>query len=116
MNLTINNPITSFKIIKDTLNSDGVRTIQVNPDLPDCCSQIDLLLYDNTVLDVVFTDTMCKGSSKAIGALCRGMHVDMVIMRLSGITCESCENRKTSCSDQIAQALISTKRRLPNVE
>ena len=48
----------------------------------------------------------CNGNLKGIAALVEGMDVDTVIERVQGVTCGM---KKTSCPDQLAQALIAAK-------
>ena len=48
----------------------------------------------------------CNGNLKGIAALVEGMDVDAVIERVQGITCGM---KKTSCPDQLAQALLAVK-------
>lgn len=48
----------------------------------------------------------CNGNLKGIGALVEGMDIDEVITRLEGTTCGA---KKTSCPDQLAQALKTFK-------
>ena len=48
----------------------------------------------------------CNGNLKGIGQLVEGMNVDDVIARLEGTTCGM---KKTSCPDQLAQALKAAK-------
>ena len=48
----------------------------------------------------------CNGNLKGIAALVDGMDVDAVIERVQGITCGM---KKTSCPDQLAQALLAAK-------
>ena len=48
----------------------------------------------------------CNGNLKGIAALVEGMDVDAVIERVQGITCGM---KKTSCPDQLAQALLNAK-------
>ena len=48
----------------------------------------------------------CNGNLKGIAALVEGMDVDAVIERVQGITCGM---KKTSCPDQLAQALLAAK-------
>ena len=49
----------------------------------------------------------CNGNTKGIAALVKGMKIEDVIQRLSGLTCGS---RGTSCPDQLARALREMKR------
>ncbi len=44
----------------------------------------------------------CNGNLKGISSLVKGMKIEDIISKLSGITCGF---RSTSCPDQIAQAL-----------
>ena len=48
----------------------------------------------------------CNGNLKGIGSLVEGMDIDEVIRRLEGTTCGG---KKTSCPDQLAQALKAYK-------
>ena len=70
-----------------------------------CAGKIDFEVDGDIVKNVVFTGG-CNGNLKAIAALVEGMPVDEVINRVSGITCGF---KKTSCSDQFAQALKMVK-------
>ena len=56
---------------------------------------------DNKLSNVQFFGG-CNGNLKGIAALVEGMDVDTVIERVQGITCGM---KKTSCPDQLAQAL-----------
>ena len=62
-------------------------------------------LEDNKVKNVQFIGG-CNGNLKGIAALVEGMDVDTVIERVQGVTCGM---KKTSCPDQLAQALIAAK-------
>lgn len=70
-----------------------------------CAGKIDFEVDGDIVKNVAFTGG-CNGNLKAIAALVEGMPVDEVIERVSGITCGF---KKTSCSDQFAQALKMVK-------
>ena len=48
----------------------------------------------------------CNGNLKGIAALVEGMDMDEAISRIEGITCGM---KKTSCPDQLAQALKAVK-------
>ena len=67
------------------------------------CSQlIDVDVDENGILqDVSFTGG-CNGNLQGICALVRGMHVDEVKQKLSGIRCGY---KNTSCPDQLCRAL-----------
>ena len=70
------------------------------------CSQMILFdVEDGKVKNVSFMGG-CNGNLKGIGALVEGMPVDEVIARVEGI---SCGMKKTSCPDQLAQALKAYK-------
>ena len=60
---------------------------------------------DNKVKNVQFMGG-CNGNLKGIAALVEGMDVDVAISRIEGITCGF---KKTSCPDQLAQALKEAK-------
>lgn len=66
-----------------------------------CSKEINIEVEDNIVKSVEFIGG-CNGNAKGIAALAKGMNVDEVIKRLSGITCGF---RQTSCPDQMARAL-----------
>lgn len=66
-----------------------------------CSKEINIEVEGNIVKSVEFIGG-CNGNAKGIAALAKGMNVDEVIKRLSGITCGF---RQTSCPDQMARAL-----------
>lgn len=70
-----------------------------------CCQMIYFDIEDNKVKNVQFLGG-CNGNLKGIGALVEGMDVEDVISRVEGITCGM---KKTSCPDQLAQALKAAK-------
>lgn len=67
-----------------------------------CPTSLEFELDGNIVKNISFRGG-CNGNLKAIAALAEGMTVDQVKERLLGITCGF---KSTSCSDQLAQALI----------
>ena len=70
------------------------------------CSQVIYFdLEDNKVKNVQFMGG-CNGNLKGIAALVEGMDMEDAIVRLEGITCGL---KKTSCPDQLAQALKEAK-------
>ena len=70
------------------------------------CSQIIYFdVEDNKLKDVKFIGG-CNGNLKGIAQLVEGMDIDEVINRVDGITCGM---KKTSCPDQLAQALKAYK-------
>ena len=70
-----------------------------------CSQRILFDIEDGKVRNVKFIGG-CNGNLKGIAALGEGMDVDTVIERVQGVTCGM---RKTSCPDQLAQALIAAK-------
>ena len=70
-----------------------------------CSQMIYFDLEDNKVKNVQFMGG-CNGNLKGIGALVEGMNIDDAISRMEGITCGF---KKTSCPDQLAQALKEAK-------
>ena len=66
-----------------------------------CSTLIEAEVEDKIVNHVKFTSG-CPGNLLAIGKLVEGMEVNRVIELLEGIRCG---NKKTSCADQLAQAL-----------
>lgn len=70
-----------------------------------CSQKILFDLEDGKVKNVQFIGG-CNGNLKGIGALVEGMNVDEVIARVEGI---SCGMKRTSCPDQLAQALKAAK-------
>ncbi len=70
-----------------------------------CSQMISFEIGDNKLSNVQFFGG-CNGNLKGIGSLVEGMDVDEVIKRLEGTTCGM---KKTSCPDQLAQALKAAK-------
>jgi len=68
-----------------------------------CSSEISFEIEGDTLRNVQFTGGCC-GNSQAISKLCEGMRVVDVIRQLKGI---DCEDRGTSCPDQLAKALAT---------
>lgn len=68
-----------------------------------CSSKIEFDLDGNIVRNISFQGG-CNGNLKAIAALADGMTVQELKKRLLGIKCGF---KSTSCSDQLAQALIA---------
>jgi uncharacterized protein (TIGR03905 family) len=68
---------------------------------PVCPVSINVTLQGNIVTDVEF-DGGCDGNLKALRRVVKGMTVDEVEKLFSGIVCE---DRGTSCSDQLAKAV-----------
>lgn len=70
-----------------------------------CSREIYFDVEDGKVRNVEFLGG-CNGNLKGIAALVEGMDVDEAISRIEGITCGL---KKTSCPDQLAQALKAAK-------
>ena len=70
-----------------------------------CSRQIDFEVENGIITEVSFLGG-CNGNLKGISALCKGMKLDEVIDRLSGIRCGF---KNTSCPDQFAKALNQIK-------
>jgi len=68
-----------------------------------CPTSLEFELDGDVVRNISFRGG-CNGNLKAIAALAEGLTVDQVKERLLGITCGF---KSTSCSDQLAQALIA---------
>ncbi len=66
-----------------------------------CSKKIYIDAEDGIVNDVVFLGG-CNGNLKGISALVKGMPIDEVVEKLSGIRCGM---KATSCPDQLARAL-----------
>lgn len=66
------------------------------------CSQLmDIETEDGRILDVKITGG-CPGNLQGISRLLKGMSVDEAIERMEGIRCGM---KRSSCPDQLAQAL-----------
>ena len=68
-----------------------------------CASKVEFDLEGDVVRNISFYGG-CNGNLKAIAALAEGMTVQEVKDRLLGIKCGF---KSTSCSDQLAQALLA---------
>lgn len=66
-----------------------------------CSEEITFCIKDHIVTDVRFK-AGCNGNLSGIGVLVEGMPIEDVIRKLKGI---NCEDRGTSCPDQLATAL-----------
>ena len=75
-----------------------------------CSYQIIIDIENDTLQNVQYVGG-CNGNLKGIGELVKGMKVDDVIEKLSGITCGF---KPTSCPDQLAQALKQIKEKENN--
>lgn len=71
-----------------------------------CSNAIEFEIEDNVVKNVEFRGG-CQGNTTGVASLVKGMQVDEVIERLSGIQCGF---RGTSCPDQLSKALKEYKK------
>lgn len=71
------------------------------------CSQlIDVTADENNVIQQVFFIGGCNGNLQGICSLVRGQKIDDVIRKLQGIRCGT---KRTSCPDQLCEALTKLK-------
>lgn len=70
-----------------------------------CSRKITFSVEEGVVKNVSF-DGGCNGNGKGVAALVEGMDVDEAIRRMKGIQCGM---KRTSCPDQLAQALEQAK-------
>jgi len=66
------------------------------------CSELIEIDVEDGLINEVSYHGGCPGNLLAIGQLVKGMKVSEAIEKLDGIRCG---NKKTSCADQLAQAL-----------
>ena len=86
-------------IIKE---SNGVDIVQYQPKGV-CAKMMQFRIKDNIIQDVEFVGG-CNGNLSGIGILVKGMHIDEIIPKLSGLPCGS---RPTSCPDQLTKGLAA---------
>lgn len=70
-----------------------------------CSNAIEFEIEDDVIKNVEFRGG-CQGNTTGVASLVKGMQVDEVIERLSGIQCGF---RGTSCPDQLSKALKEYK-------
>lgn len=86
--------------------AEDIKTKVINYQTTGICSQvIQIQIFDDIIQNVVFVGG-CVGNHQGISALVKGMSVDEVISKLSGIRCGE---KESSCPDQLAKALILYK-------
>jgi len=86
-------------IIKEV---NGVDVVQYQPKGV-CAKMMQFRIKDNIIQDVEFVGG-CNGNLSGIGILVKGMHIDEIIPKLSGLPCGS---RPTSCPDQLTKGLAA---------
>lgn len=67
-----------------------------------CSRLINIEISEGKIVNIEFIGG-CNGNLKGISSLVRGMDIDDVISKLSGITCL---DKPTSCPDQLAKCLV----------
>lgn len=70
-----------------------------------CCKMMQVKFDDDKIIDVDFMGG-CHGNLQGIKSLVKGMPIDDVIDKLSGIKCGA---KSTSCPDQLAKCLSEIK-------
>ena len=75
-----------------------------------CCQLIQVKLDGDNIIDVDFLGG-CQGNLQGIKQLVRGMKIDDVITKLSGI---KCGDKATSCPDQFAKCLVEYSAKILN--
>lgn len=73
-----------------------------------CCRLMQVKFDGDKIVDVDFLGG-CSGNLLGIKSLVKGMSIDEVIDKLSGIRCG---DKPTSCPDQLAKCLSEIKARL----
>ena len=73
-----------------------------------CSQRMDITIDGDKVVSLQVLGG-CDGNLQGIARLIEGMPIDVVIQKLSGI---SCVGKGTSCPDQLSKALVSLKAEL----
>ncbi len=81
---------------------DGIDIVQYQPKGV-CAKMMQFRIKDNIIQDVEFVGG-CNGNLSGIGILVKGMHINDIIPKLSGLPCGS---RPTSCPDQLTKGLAA---------
>ena len=84
-----------------------MKTIEYIPQ--NVCSQKMVITVDGDIVKHVEIFAGCHGNRQAVARLVEGRKIDEVISILEGIECRGSRTGKTSCPDQLAQALKSLK-------
>ena len=84
-----------------------MRTIEYTP--KNVCSQKMVITVDGDIVKHVEIYAGCHGNRQAVSRLVEGLTIDEVIKKLDGIECRGSRTGKTSCPDQLAQALKTLK-------
>lgn len=70
-----------------------------------CSRMVTVEIEDGVITDCAFLGG-CSGNTQGVAALVKGMKVDEAIEKIKGIKCGF---KATSCPDQLARALESSK-------
>lgn len=70
-----------------------------------CCGLMQIKITDGVIDEAEFYGG-CNGNLKGIKNLIKGMKIDDVIEKLQGIRCN---DKQTSCPDQLATCLVKYK-------
>ena len=81
---------------------DGIDVVQYQPKGV-CAKMMQFRIKDDVIQDVEFVGG-CNGNLSGIGILVKGMNINDVIPKLSGLPCGS---RPTSCPDQLTKGLAA---------
>lgn len=79
---------------------NGVDVVQFQPQGV-CAKMMQFRIKDDILLDAEFVGG-CNGNLSGIGILVKGMHINDIIPKLSGLPCGK---RPTSCPDQLTKGL-----------
>ena len=79
---------------------DGIDIVQYQPKGV-CAKMMQFHIKDNIIREVEFVGG-CNGNLRGISLLVKGMNINEVISKLSGLPCGS---RPTSCPDQMTKGL-----------
>ena len=71
-----------------------------------CASEMIFEIDENNIVRDLKVMNGCNGNLKGIAELVKGMKIDDIIARLSGIKCNF---KQTSCPDQMSRALVEFK-------
>ena len=81
---------------------DGFDVVQYQPKGV-CAKMMQFRIKDDIIQDVEFVGG-CNGNLSGIGILVKGMNINDIIPKLSGLPCGS---RPTSCPDQLTKGLLA---------
>lgn len=84
-----------------------MKTIEFAP--KNVCALKMSISVDDGVVKHVDIYGGCQGNRQAVAKLVEGRPIDEVISLLDGIECRGSRTGKTSCPDQLAQALKTLK-------